>query len=309
MIKQPPIALSREDLEARIRTLEEQTRFTYDILEMASSLGDFQTSINRLDRPEEILEETAARIESLIPFLGEAFYLVDEANSDFRPVLCKPEEHKDIIAEEIAYLIENGVFSLALRENRPITVYSRDKRFRLAMHALATSSRTRGMFVGLMSRTERNISGILLSLLSIILKNCANAIESFELYRLYRENDRRSKEFCDFLPLPVFEATPEGALVFMNAELLKRFGLELPPASIFELFVAEDHPRLESSIAQALAAEPPTRIECRLRPCTGDLAMNRPEDCAVNAVLGPVFKVGACVGVRGVLQEGSSSPD
>jgi hypothetical protein len=305
MIKQPPISLSREDLEARIRTLEEQTRFTFDILEMASSLGDFQTSINRLDRPEEILEETLARIESLIPFLGEAFYLVDEANSDFRQVLCKPKEHKDVIAEEIAYLIENGVFSLALRENRPITVYSRDKRYRLAMHALATNSRTRGMFVGLMSRTERNISGILLSLLSIILKNCANAIESFELYRLYRENDRRSKEFCDFLPLPVFETTPTGSLSFMNAEFLKQFGHEATPATIFELFAQEDRPRLEAGIAQALAAEPLSRVRCSLTPRVAP----SPDESGIHAILGPVFKAGVCVGVRGVLQEGSSSRD
>jgi len=298
MTKQNPFTLSREDLEARIRCLEEQTRFTYDILEMASALGDFQTSINRLDGPTEILGETASRIQTLIPFLAEAFYLVNESNSDFLPILCRPSEHKQIIETEIAYLIENGIFSLALRENRPMTVYSRDKRHRLALHALSTSSRTRGMFIGLMSRTERNISAILLSLLSIILKNCANAIESFELYRLFRENDRRSKEVCDFLPLTVFEAAPTGTLVFKNATLREQFALEGAPASVYDLFIPEDRPRLEAAIAQTLAAKPLSRITCRLHALAADGA-SRP----IAATLGPGFTAGICIGVRGVLQE------
>ncbi len=181
---------TKQDLEDRIRTLEEQARLTLDILEMASTLGDFQTSINKLHEPVEILRETLGRIRRLVTFTTSAFYLVNEETSDFELTLCEPSRLADVVRAEVDQLIETGVFALALRENRPITVYSSTNAHRILLHALATSSRTRGMFVGLMPRHERNISSVFLALLSIVLKNCANAIESFELYRLYREGHR-----------------------------------------------------------------------------------------------------------------------
>ncbi len=177
----------RVDLETRIQHLEEQARVTLDILEMAATLGDFQTSINKLHEPSEILRETTERVRQFIPFLGMAFYLVEEDTSDFVLSLCDPPRYWQLISEEISRLIDAGIFSMALRENRPITVYSQDKKYRLILHALATSSRTRGMFVGVRGRDERNVSAIMLSLMTIVLKHCANAIESFELYRLFRE--------------------------------------------------------------------------------------------------------------------------
>jgi len=178
---------SREDLESRILSLEEQARFTLDVLEMASELGDFQASINKLHEPTEILRETLGRIGGLISFQCMAFMLVDEHDSDFTLNLCQPEDFRSLVGSEMAHLIDSGIFSLAIRENRPITVYSRDKEHRILLHVLATNARTRGMFIGLMHRKDRNISSIVLSLLTIILKNCANAIESFELYRLLRD--------------------------------------------------------------------------------------------------------------------------
>lgn len=218
--------LSREDLEARIQVLEEQARFTLDVLEMATTLGDFQTSINKLQEPTGILSETASRVQGFIHFSGSAFYLVNENSSDFHMTLCRPVEFSERIEGEISNLIDSGIFALALRENRPITVYSRDKQHRLVLHALSTNSRTRGMFVGLLHRADRNISSMLLSLLSIILKNCANAIESFELYRLFRENERRYRELANALPLTVFELDASGNVRFINSTVRDQFGFE-----------------------------------------------------------------------------------
>ena len=122
MANEQQVRNSRQDLENRIQNLEEQARFTLDVLEMAASLGDFQTSINKLQEPSEILEETFTRVQGFIHFVGTAFYLVDEGSSDFVPYLCRPQEYQEIVDAEIANLIESGIFSLALRENRPITV-------------------------------------------------------------------------------------------------------------------------------------------------------------------------------------------
>ncbi len=203
-------------LEQRLRHLEEQARFTLDVLEMASTLGDFQTCINKLHEPTALLEETIHRIGELVHFTASAFYLVDEASSDFGLTLCEPALFRTQLDDEVQHLIDNGVFALAVRENRPITVYSRDNKYRMVLHVLATSSRTRGMFVGVMSKGERNLSGILLSLLSIVLKHCANAIESFELYRLFRQRDRDQREYVDSLPGLVVESDMHGIVCYAN---------------------------------------------------------------------------------------------
>jgi diguanylate cyclase len=68
-------------LEQRIRYLEEVNRFTLDALEMAASLGDFQSSINNLRKTSVILDETKSRIQSLIRLQAVAFFLVSEENS------------------------------------------------------------------------------------------------------------------------------------------------------------------------------------------------------------------------------------
>ncbi len=266
-------------LEQRLRHLEEQARFTLDVLEMASTLGDFQTSINKLHEPTALLEETILRIGELVHFPVSAFYLVDEASSDFVLSLCRPSDFADELETEVRHLIDNGVFSLAVRENRPITVYSRDNRYRLVLHVLATTSRTRGMFVGLMPKGERNLSGILLSLLSIVLKHCANAIESFELYRLVRQGEREPREALDSLPVAVFDVTGDGGVVYANNcarrlavaagawgalplggagdDRMAGFGLHL-------LVVAEDRPVLQALLESCRAGELPEGTTLRL---------------------------------------------
>lgn len=214
----------RRELENRVQNLEQQTRFTLDILEMATSLGDFQTSINKLHDPSRILRETLDRVDRCIPFRGACFYLVDEATADFSPHLCIPDDHAEYVKAEIANIIENGIFALAIREQRPIFVYSTDKRYRLVLHVLSTSSRVRGMFVGLLARGDKSPSSILLSLLTIILKNCANAIESFELYRLYRNRQTYTEGVTESLPLTVFELDKDGFIRFINAAVEEQLG-------------------------------------------------------------------------------------
>lgn len=218
----------QRDLETRILKLEEQARFTLDILEMASNLGDFQAHVNKLEDPAAILRETIERVQNLVPFQGAAFFLVDEASQDFSIALCDPPDQREYVAREINTLIETGIFPLAVRENRPIIVYSSDMNHRLVLHVLATNSRTRGMFVGLTNRRERGISGIILSLLSIILKNCANAIESFELYRLFREREGRFRHLLDDLPICAFSMSPNGRVLYANRAFEGLFG-NAPP--------------------------------------------------------------------------------
>jgi signal transduction histidine kinase/CheY-like chemotaxis protein len=57
------------------------------------------------------------------------------------------------------------------------------------LHVIATYSRIRGMFVGLLPDKKNMIPDKSLTLLSIILLNTANALESLEFYRLLRDQN------------------------------------------------------------------------------------------------------------------------
>jgi PAS domain S-box-containing protein len=201
----------KEYLEKRIEHLEEIGRFTLDALEMAASLGDFQPSINKLQEPSIILGETRLRIQRLMQFVATAFYLVDEETNDFKLEEVEPRDHIGYIEQEVDHLIEIGTFAWALREKRPVIVSTRDLKKQLILHVMATSSRIRGMFIGLIEKDTFGIPDISLSLLSIVLLNSSNALESFELYNMVKEINKSLESKKNYRLL--FDAAPDGVEV------------------------------------------------------------------------------------------------
>jgi len=187
LMSDKPIERHIRNPEERIQYLEDVNRLTWDALEMARSLGNFQTSVSKPHDMSAILRETRARVHKLIPFETTAFFLVDETNSEFFLTDCKPERYRQFVQDEMDFLINNGIFAWALREKRPVIVSSKDYQKRLVLHVMTTSSRTRGMFVGMLAQGEKDVPHISLSLLSIVMLNSANALESFELYRTINE--------------------------------------------------------------------------------------------------------------------------
>ncbi|MBI5966683.1 MAG: hypothetical protein HY882_02320 [Deltaproteobacteria bacterium] len=85
------------------KELEEANRFTIDALEMAASLGDFQSSIHKLQDPLAILQETGSRVKRLLPFQAIAFYILDEANSNFTLAHGDPESQLDLFKKEVDF--------------------------------------------------------------------------------------------------------------------------------------------------------------------------------------------------------------
>ncbi len=174
-------------MEEHITCPVEVNRVTWDVLEMAASLGDFQTGVRHVHDTSAILRETRACVDKLIPFQASTFFLVNETNSEFFLADCKPERYRQFLQDEVDFLINNGMFAWALREKRPVIVSSKDYQKRLVLHVMTTSSRTTGMFVGMLAQGEKDIPHISLSLLSIVMLNSANALESFKLYRTINE--------------------------------------------------------------------------------------------------------------------------
>lgn len=198
-------------LEKRVQYLEDVNRFTLDALEMAASLGDFQPSINNLQDVSVILDETKSRIRSLIQLEAMAFYLVDESNNEFVLSKMYPLHYESYIEKEVGFFIDDGIFAWALREKRPVIVSTKQHKRQFIFHVMITSSRIRGMFVGLLEEGDSNIPDMSLSILSIVLLNSANALESCNLYNMIREinNNLQKKENYKIL----FEAAPDGVEV------------------------------------------------------------------------------------------------
>ncbi|HOV86155.1 MAG TPA: ATP-binding protein [Syntrophobacteraceae bacterium] len=201
--------------QERVNHLEELNRFTLDALEMAASVGDFQPNITRLEDISVILRETKARILRLIQFQAVAFFMVEPDSNDFTLACVEPEEFRSYVQEQVDHLIENGTFSWSLMEKRPVILTSKNQQKQIILHVMATSSRIRGMFVGVMEKDKMDIPDISLYLLSIVLLNSSNAIETFQLYNMIREINKdleNEKEKYKYL----FEAAPDGVEVLSS---------------------------------------------------------------------------------------------
>ena len=178
-----------EKLQSRIDYLEDSRRFIQNVLEMVLSLSDFQESILNSQNSDNLLEELEKRIRYLIPTEAIAIYNVDQDKADFQLQLCNNEALEPAIFDEVEYMIEQGFFAWAIRERRGVIITSQDHSRQYVLHVIATHSRIRGMFVGMLNGDRHGIPDTSLTLLSIILQNTANALESMEFYHLLRNQN------------------------------------------------------------------------------------------------------------------------
>jgi diguanylate cyclase len=174
-------------LEERISHLEKVNRFAIEALDIAVSLTDLQPDINKPQEPAAILRDACSRIKRLIPFHAQAFFLIGEEDSEFHLAYSDPEHMKAFLQEEVDTLIDHGTFGWAVGENRPVIVSSRNSSRQLILHVLSTNSKISGMFIGVIDHSKGEIPDVSLSLLTIILLNCGNVVESSQLCRTIRD--------------------------------------------------------------------------------------------------------------------------
>jgi len=228
-----------KQLQNRINHLEENRRYVQNALETVLSVSDFQEDVSNQRSPRHILKEAQKRISQIIPpFEASALYLVDEKNSNFLLSLCEPDQYRQLIESKVEFLIDNGFFGWALCERRGVLLESKDLTQQYFLHVISTLSRTRGMFVGLFSGHRQKIPEASFSLLSIILLNTANALESLELYRLLGNQNKILEAKNHQLRQEIEERmTTEKAL--KNSEERLRLSLEASNDGIFDWFIPE----------------------------------------------------------------------
>jgi signal transduction histidine kinase len=189
MKKQPNL----KKRESRVEHLEKKMRFIQNAIELSLSMGDYQEEINNNFSSRQIFEETGKRIDRLIKFETHAFYIIDQNNSDLVLSVCQPEDLRSRLEGEVEFLVDKGFIAWALRERSGVTILSKDKDRQIFLHVIATHSRIRGVFIGLFPVKRQRIPDAAFEIVSIILRNVANALESIE-YRSFRENQKRILE-------------------------------------------------------------------------------------------------------------------
>jgi len=173
-----------EDKKARrIHYLEKLARSNLFGLDLLASLGELHHDASLAGDPDKILALSLGHLKRLARFDRMAFFRVDEDSSEFRLSQVDPMDGRERINQEVDEQVENGNFAWAVRQNRPVVVSTGGKGRTMILHVLATRSRVRGMFAGVVSSGQA-VNEPVLYPLSIILQSTANALEGAALYGL-----------------------------------------------------------------------------------------------------------------------------
>ncbi len=216
--------LETTHLEKRVDFLEQTNLFKMMALDLAKELGEFHSSINKLEKPDIIFEKCAARVQKVLGFRQIAFLLVDENDSDFHLSWCHPKADQETLEKEIDILIEDGTFSRALMERKPVTAYSKDFHRQLLLHVLSTVSRVRGMVVGVLEKNTKYIPEASFELFVILMAHCANTLESFELYSRLRSSEKQYRLLAETAGEVIFLVSENSRVLFANEAALKSAG-------------------------------------------------------------------------------------
>ena len=139
-----------ENQDRMLRAAEESQRMDLNAIEQVLAIGDFQRQIDHPIDVQALLDLAIDRIHQIIRFDAAAIYLVNQETSDIELNSWVPDKSKHKLENQMTFLIEKGYIAWALREPRGIIIYSNDARYRILLHAIATYSRIRGIFVGLL---------------------------------------------------------------------------------------------------------------------------------------------------------------
>ena len=179
------------ELERENQELSESILTAYETIEGAIELTDYQEALASSSPVRQIFELTAERVRGLLPFHATGFFQINEENGALDLRLCRPAADAARIENLIETETAAGNTHIALRDQRPMLRHIGEEHDeRLLLHAICTSRRCRGLFVGIYRPGERESDRMAMLLLSLILSHCANAIESAELYALLRKTNR-----------------------------------------------------------------------------------------------------------------------
>ena len=180
-------------LQERVNFLEETNLNYLRTLDVLSACSTFQSDIYRQKDPSFVVRAMFEQMKRLIPFMSLAIFGIME-DASFELSVCEPLSCTELIQGEFQAKVMDGTFAWALNQNHPVIVPTVTGTTTLVLHVLATNSRIRGMFAGILPGSESCAEVSTLNALSTILINTAYAIENSELYEMLHENMQTLEE-------------------------------------------------------------------------------------------------------------------
>ena len=180
-------------LEERVSYLEEANCNYAALLDMLTSCSDFQADLNRDKSLEGIYRATLVHLGRLFPFQGMGILESKDDNS-FDLAACEPTSCWNGLSNDIDSAIMNGTFAWALKRNQAITVPAVEGNHTLLLHAIATQTGIRGMFIARLAGKNRLIDAPTINTLSSILLTSAYSLENCALYTILREHSQSLEE-------------------------------------------------------------------------------------------------------------------
>lgn len=209
------------DLEYQLASLKERHRFVDKILDIVLRLNDFSSVAGVTVSPEEVLEETLKRMKGLFQCSSAGFFLIDEGASFS---LSSHEGNPSVLEREKAILVGDGSFAWALHRNKPTLIKSSDGKNTILLHSMTTSSRTMGIFLGLISSEKGALLDSHLYFVTVVLNSAASVLQYLELFSMVRGlNDSLKKKVGELTKsegeLMVYKEKLEKLVDLRTAEL------------------------------------------------------------------------------------------
>ncbi len=210
-----------EDLDYQLATLKERHRFVDKILDIVLRLNDFSSVAGVAVSPDDVLEETLRRLKGLFDCSSSGFFLINE-DASFSLSGC--EGDAEALEAEKRLLVLDGSFAWALHRNKPTIIRSSDGDRSVLLHAMSTSSRTMGMFMGIIPSDKGELLDSHLYFVTVVLNSAASVLQYLELFSMVRNlNGTLEKKVGDLTrserELTVYKDKLERLVDLRTAEL------------------------------------------------------------------------------------------
>ena len=288
-----------KNLTKRVKYLEEISQSTLDVLDLMVDVSE-QISHSPLELTvDAIFQNANVLIQRFLPLESSACHLVDEKTYAFKLHGCLPKSKRRSTDKEINAHIDDGTFSWATRQNRPVIVSAKHfEGCKVIFHSIMGKTGVSGMFTGIFRGKEPLEGGLFLDLFSIIMYHCSQSLENSKLFTALKNSERRYRNLADMLPQTVFETDQRGKIYFINRMGMQTFGLTKEHVeagvNISTLFVVPDARRIRGILREKEFKEKNGNVEYTAR------RKDRKHFPAL-LYLSPVFKDSKKVGFRGIL--------
>lgn len=161
------------------KDLEYIFNYLRDGISSVVSVSNDLLSLTKDKSLDEVFELVIEKLIILDYFDSFAFYEIKDL-IDFQQTHCYPESAQQLIEQDVEQHIDNGTFSWALNNTRPVVVNSALSGCNQVLVSLSTKRRIHGMFIA-NAKDKGEIHGVTLEIIQLILSILVFSIDNLQL--------------------------------------------------------------------------------------------------------------------------------